>query len=115
MKPFSYHPFDLRQLVSFAEIARTGIPAKRFNPRSRRQSGDGSIRISANSRTISSTLRGREPIRVEGAVRLCNACKTTEEKLVLWTLLDTGLEGVRTARPDALNLLWQQKALRIKW
>jgi hypothetical protein len=24
MKPFSYHPFDLRQLVSFAEIARTG-------------------------------------------------------------------------------------------
>jgi hypothetical protein len=24
MKPFRYHPFDLRQLVSFAEIARTG-------------------------------------------------------------------------------------------
>jgi DNA-binding transcriptional LysR family regulator len=24
MKPFSYHLFDLRQLVSFAEIARTG-------------------------------------------------------------------------------------------
>jgi LysR family transcriptional regulator, benzoate and cis,cis-muconate-responsive activator of ben and cat genes len=24
MKPFGYHPFDLRQLVSFAEIARTG-------------------------------------------------------------------------------------------
>jgi hypothetical protein len=42
-------------------------------------------------------------MRVEGAVRLCNACKTTEEKLVLWTLLDTGLEGVRTARPDALT------------
>jgi integrase len=49
------------------------------------------IRISANSRTISSILRGREPMRVEGADRLCNACKTTEEKLVLWTLLDTGL------------------------
>ncbi len=30
-------------------------------------------------------------MRVEGADRLCNACKTTEEKLVLWTLLDTGL------------------------
>jgi len=29
-------------------------------------------------------------MRVEGAVRLYNACKTTEEKLVLWTLLDTG-------------------------
>src|SRR5271170_4967783 len=24
MKPFCYHSFDLRQLVSFAEIARTG-------------------------------------------------------------------------------------------
>lgn len=24
MTPFRYHPFDLRQLVSFAEIARTG-------------------------------------------------------------------------------------------
>jgi hypothetical protein len=29
-------------------------------------------------------------VRVEEADRLCNACKTTEEKLVLWTLLDTG-------------------------
>jgi hypothetical protein len=39
MKAFSYRPFDLRQLVSFAEIARTGSfrhAAKRFmwrNPR----------------------------------------------------------------------------------
>jgi DNA-binding transcriptional LysR family regulator len=24
MKPFCYHPFDLRQLVSFVEIARAG-------------------------------------------------------------------------------------------
>jgi integrase/recombinase XerD len=30
-------------------------------------------------------------MRVEGADRLCNACKTTEEKLVLWTFLDNGL------------------------
>ena len=29
----------------------------------------------------------REPLRAEEADRLCNACKTTEEKLVLWTLL----------------------------
>jgi hypothetical protein len=25
MKPFCYHSFDLRQLVSFAEIARAGF------------------------------------------------------------------------------------------
>jgi hypothetical protein len=42
-------------------------------------------------------------MRVEGAHRLCNACKTTEEKLVLWTLLHTGLKGIRAGRPDALT------------
>jgi integrase/recombinase XerD len=30
-------------------------------------------------------------MRVEEADPLCNAYKTTEEKLVHWTLLDTGL------------------------
>jgi hypothetical protein len=40
-------------------------------------------------------------MRVEGADRLCNACRTTEEKLILWTLLDTGAKDVRIARPDA--------------
>jgi hypothetical protein len=49
------------------------------------------IRTSANSRRISSRLAGREPMRVEEADPLCNAYKTTEEKLVHWTLLDTGL------------------------
>jgi hypothetical protein len=48
------------------------------------------IRISANSRTISSTLTG-PGADARRRSRLCNACKTTEEKLVLWTLLDTGL------------------------
>jgi integrase/recombinase XerD len=33
----------------------------------------------------------REPLRPEEADRLCNACKTTDEKLIVWTLLDTGL------------------------
>jgi integrase/recombinase XerD len=36
-------------------------------------------------------MTGREPMRVEGADRLCNACRTIEEKLILWMLLDTGL------------------------
>jgi len=42
-------------------------------------------------------------MRVEGADRLCNACKTTEEKLVLWTLPQQGriahLAGDGTAVP----------------
>ncbi len=32
----------------------------------------------------------REPLRPEEADRLCHACRTTDEKLVIWTLLDTG-------------------------
>jgi integrase/recombinase XerD len=33
----------------------------------------------------------REPLTSDEANRLANACKTHEEKLVVWTLLDTGL------------------------
>jgi integrase/recombinase XerD len=55
----------------------------------------------------------REPLRAEEADRLCNACKTTEEKLVLWTLLDTGLRVSELCGLTPQHLLWQQKALRI--
>src|SRR5271165_4379345 len=70
------------------------IPAKRFNPGSHRQNDDGSD--PDFSQFPKDFLRIDRP----GADRLCNACKTTEEKLVLWTFLDTG--RVRTA-------------LRIEW
>ena len=33
----------------------------------------------------------REPLRAEEADRLANACRSPEEKLIVWTLLDTGL------------------------
>ncbi len=33
----------------------------------------------------------REPLTQEEASRLANACSTGEERLVVWTLLDTGL------------------------
>jgi integrase/recombinase XerD len=33
----------------------------------------------------------REPLRAEEADRLANACQGVEEKLVVWTLLDTEL------------------------
>src|SRR6266481_7389427 len=49
------------------------------------------IRIFSQFPNISSTMTGREPMRVEGADRLCNACRSIEEKLILWMLLDTGL------------------------
>lgn len=33
----------------------------------------------------------REPLTVEEADDLCQACETFQEKLIIWTLLDTGL------------------------
>jgi integrase/recombinase XerD len=39
----------------------------------------------------------REPLTSDEANRLANACKTHEEKLVVWTLLDTGLRVAELA------------------
>ena len=36
----------------------------------------------------------REPLTGDEATRLANACNSHEEKLVAWTLLDTGLQVV---------------------
>ena len=33
----------------------------------------------------------REPLTADGSDRLSNACATPTERLVVWTLLDTGL------------------------
>ena len=33
----------------------------------------------------------REPLTGDQATRLANGCSTPEERLVVWTLLDTGL------------------------
>ena len=55
----------------------------------------------------------RQPLRAEEADALSHACETTEEKLVVWTLLDTGLRvsELRSLAPQ--QMLWQQKALRV--
>lgn len=55
----------------------------------------------------------REPLREEEADRLCHACQETYEKLIIWTLLDTGLRVSELCSLVPQNILWQQKALRI--
>lgn len=55
----------------------------------------------------------REPLRADEADRLAHACQTTEEKLIVWTLLDTGLRIAELCSLTPHNMLWQQKALRI--
>lgn len=56
----------------------------------------------------------REPLRAEEADSLSNACNTTEEKLIIWTLLDTGLRVSELCSLTSQNILWQQKAFRVE-
>jgi integrase/recombinase XerD len=56
----------------------------------------------------------REPLTADEADRLANACKTAEEKLVIWTLLDTGLRVSELCGLRLENISWQSKELRIK-
>src|SRR6266581_3919388 len=55
----------------------------------------------------------REPLTGEEATRLANACDTYEEKLVVWTLLDTGLRVSELAGLSTKHIDWQQQRLMI--
>jgi integrase/recombinase XerD len=55
----------------------------------------------------------REPLQTEEVDRLCQACKTTQEKLIIWTLLDTGLRVSELCSLTPQQIEWQQKTLRI--
>jgi integrase/recombinase XerD len=55
----------------------------------------------------------REPLTADKANHLAHACHTHEEKLVIWTLLDTGLRVAELANLTQNNLDWQQHRLMI--
>ena len=55
----------------------------------------------------------REPLRSEEADQLCHSCESIKEKLIVWTLMDTGLRVSELCSLTPQNILWQQKALRI--
>lgn len=55
----------------------------------------------------------REPLRDEEADQLCQVCETLQEKLIIWTLLDTGLRVSELCALTPQHILWQQKSLRI--
>jgi integrase/recombinase XerD len=55
----------------------------------------------------------REPLTPDEANRLANACQTHEEKLVVWTLLDTGLRVSELASLTKNHLDWQNHRLMI--
>src|SRR3954454_17552827 len=55
----------------------------------------------------------REPLRAEEADRLAHACRSPEEKLIVWTLLDTGLRVSELCSLTRDNVQWQQRSLRV--
>ncbi len=55
----------------------------------------------------------REPLTDDEANRLANACETADERLVVWTLLDTGLRVGELAALARDNIEWQQRRLTI--
>jgi integrase len=55
----------------------------------------------------------REPLTADEANRLASVCSTYEEKLIAWTLLDTGLRVAELAKLTKDNLDWQGHRLMV--
>ena len=55
----------------------------------------------------------REPLTNKEVDKLCGECKTSQEKLIIWTLLETGLRVSELCSITPENILWQQKSIRI--
>ena len=55
----------------------------------------------------------REPLTQDEATRLANTCQSHPEKLVIWTLLDTGLRISELAKLTKDNIDWQSHRLTV--
>ena len=55
----------------------------------------------------------REPLTQDEATRIANACSNADERLTVWTLLDTGLRVSELANLTRDNLDWQLHRLTI--
>ena len=55
----------------------------------------------------------REPLTQDEATRIANACTTHTERLIVWTLLDTGLRVSELAGLSKQSLDWQMHRLMI--
>lgn len=55
----------------------------------------------------------REPLTSEETDTLCSSCEKPIEKLVIWTLLDTGLRVSELCNLTPENIMWQQKLIRV--
>ena len=58
-------------------------------------------------------INTKEPLDDDEVDRLTNACETFREKLVIWTLLDTGMRLSGLANLTKDNVQWQERRLVI--
>jgi integrase/recombinase XerD len=56
----------------------------------------------------------RQPLTAAEAGQLAKACKTPTDRLVIWTLLDTGLRVSELCDLTSKKVLWPQRQLRVK-
>jgi integrase/recombinase XerD len=55
----------------------------------------------------------REPLNPDEANRLASSCETHQERLIVWTLLDTGLRVAELAGLTRAHMDWQSHRLTI--
>ena len=55
----------------------------------------------------------REPLSNDDANKLMNACKTPMEKIIIFTLLDTGMRVSELANLTKENIQWQERRIII--
>ncbi len=55
----------------------------------------------------------REPLTLEDCNRMANACEVIKEKLVVWTLLDTGLRVEEFCNMNKNNIDWQRHQITV--
>src|SRR3954469_64753 len=56
----------------------------------------------------------REPLTAVEADQLANACEMPTEQLIVWALLDTGLRVGELCALTSMDILWQQRQLRVR-
>src|SRR5262249_2741215 len=56
----------------------------------------------------------REPLTAAEADELAKACTTQRERLVIWTLLETGLRVSELCGLTQRDIQWQQRQIRVK-
>lgn len=55
----------------------------------------------------------REPLTADEATRIANACVSAEERLIVWTLLDTGMRVSELTSLTRQSIDWQGRRIMI--